>query len=176
MKWVSMLCLSVVLVAGCQNPPASRLNSPPQGQTAHRSPMQKPFASMADNAVLQDMSVADIHFAGTSAQLSGLGKVRLEKIVDVLKTYGGDVRYNAQVRDDVLVQARRQRIEDFLASAGVNMDKVTVKVEMPASDGMAAAEAIKAQQAPTASCGGDAGASAGAGILPALPGAGGGNK
>lgn len=150
MKYVCMALLSVVLVAGCQGPSA-RLNAPPQGYSTTPSALQQPFKTMVDNAALADMALADMHFAGTTTELNGAGLVQMQRMVKALKTYGGgEVRYTTDIRDQKLVQARINRMEDYLATAGIDMNKVTVRSAMPASDGMSAADAIKAQQAPTA--------------------------
>jgi hypothetical protein len=134
MKWLSVLGLVLVIVsAGCQQP-SQRLNSPPQGDTVHRSPMQEPYQAMVDNSVLADMSIADIHFAGGTARLSGTGEYRLS-------------RYDTQVMDDKLVHQRLQRVEEYLAAAGCDMDKCSVRQGMAASAYMPAAQAVKAQQA-----------------------------
>lgn len=175
MKWVMTMCLSVAMIAGCQQNPWQRLNSPPQGQSSNRSAMQAPFAAMTNNAVLADMSVTDIHFAGPTAELNGTGQVRMQRLAKILKTYGGELNYTTSQPDQKLVQARLNRLEDYLASAGVDMNKVTVRHGLPASEGMTAAEAIKAQQAPMASSGaGGAAAAAPSGLMPAGPGSGGG--
>ncbi len=168
MKWVSVLALvCVVVAAGCSQPP-QRLNSPPQGDTVHRSPMQEPFQGMVDNSVLADMTVADIHFAGTSAQLSGTGEYRLEKLAQACKVYGGEVRYDTQLHNDQLIQSRLKRVEEYLAAAGCDMQKCSVKVGMAASGGMPAAQAVKAQQAGLEDPNGKSGGSS---LVPKLPGA-----
>lgn len=166
MKLLSVLgLLSVVLVIGCQEP-SPRLNSPPQGDTVNRSPLQKPFAAMVDNSVRNDMSVADIHFAGCTAQLSGTGEYRLRQLAEVCKTYGGVVRYDTRVDDDKLVQQRLQRVEQYLASAGCDMDSCSVRLGMAASAEMPADQAVQAQKVglPVAE-------SSRAGAIPELPGA-----
>jgi len=147
MKWLSVLGLVLVIVsAGCQQP-SQRLNSPPQGDTVHRSSMQEPYQAMVDNSALADMSIADIHFAGNTAQLSGTGEYRLNSLAQVCKTYGGEIRYDTQVMDDKLVQQRLQRVEEYLAAAGCDLEKCSVRQGMAASAHMPAAQAVKAQQA-----------------------------
>ncbi len=168
MKWVPVLALvCVVLAAGCAQPP-QRLNSPPQGDTIHRSPLQEPYAAMVDNSVLADMTVADIHFAGATAQLSGTGEYRLEKLAQACKVYGGQVRYDTQLQDEQLVQARLKRVEQYLAAAGCDMDKCSVKVGMAATANMPVAQAVKAQQA---GLGESNGTSNGSSLMPRMSGA-----
>ncbi len=147
MKLSCVLVLaSLVLMVGCQQPP-QRLNSPPQGDTANRSPLQEPYQSMVDNSILADMTIADIHFAGETAQLSGAGEYRLNQLAQVCKTNGGHVRYDSQVTDPKLLQERVQRAEEYLAAAGCDMDKCSVRLGMAATANMPAQQAIKAQQA-----------------------------
>jgi hypothetical protein len=149
MKWVCVVCSSVALIAGCQQDSPQRLNSPPQGQSANRSCLQPPFEAMVRNASLEDMSVTDSDFAGTSTELNGTGRVRMHRMAELLKKYGGELHYAAEVDDQKLIQSRINRLEDYLASAGLDMNKVSVRPGMPASDHMTAAEAIRAQKAPT---------------------------
>ena len=131
MKRLSVLgVMSVVLAVGCQQP-AQRLNSPPQGDTVNRSPLQEPFHAMVDNSVLADMSVADIHFAGSTPQLSGTGEYRLSKLAQVCKVYGGEIRYDTQLQNDKLLQDRLKRVEQYLAAAGLRHGQVL----RPAWDG-----------------------------------------
>ena len=172
MKYLSVLILILVTVsAGCQQP-SQRLNSPPQGDTVNRSPMQEPYQAMVDNSISADMSVADIHFAGSTAQLSGTGEYRLSNLAQVCKAHGGEIRYDTQVMDDKLVHQRLQRVEEYLTAAGCDMSKCSVRQGMAASAYMPAAQAVKAQQA-----GLDSESSAGKGgrqdLTPKLPGSGG---
>lgn len=145
----SSLVIGLVLVlvsAGCQQP-SQRLNSPPQGDTVNRSPMQESYQAMVDNSLLADMSIADIHFAGATAQLSGTGEYRLSRLADICKVYGGEILYDTQLADGQLIQQRLQRVEEYLAAAGCDMDKCSVRQGIAASANMPAAQAIKAQQA-----------------------------
>ena len=147
MKTLSVLgLLSVVLMVGCQEP-SQRLNSPPQGDTVNRNSMQEPFQSMVDNSALDDMSVADIHFAGSTARLSGTGEYRLSKLAQVCKKYGGQVRYDTRLQDDKLLQERLKSVEQYLSAAGCDMDKCSVRLGMAATAEMPAGQAMKAQQA-----------------------------
>lgn len=151
MKSLSVLgLLSLVLTVGCQQP-TQRLNAPPQGETDNPSSMQGPFQAMVDNSIQADMSLADIHFAGDSAQLSGVGEYRLKRLAEICKTYGGEVRYDTQLLNDKLAQQRLERVEQYLAAAGCDMDKCSVRLGMAASAYMPAAQAVKAQQAGLAS-------------------------
>jgi hypothetical protein len=134
----------VVLAVGCQQP-AQRLNSPPQGDTVNRSPLQEPFHAMVDNSALADMSVTDIHFAGDTAALSGTGEYRMSKLAKICKAQGGTVRYETQVLDEKLLQDRLKRVEAYLEAAGCDMQKCSARLGMAATANMPAAQAIKAQ-------------------------------
>jgi hypothetical protein len=109
--------------------------------------MQEPYQAMVDNSVLADMSIADIHFAGSTAQLSGTGEYRLSRLAQACKTYGGEVRYDTQVMDDKLIHQRLERVTEYLTAAGCDMEKCSVRQGMAASANMPAAQAVKAQQA-----------------------------
>jgi hypothetical protein len=162
----SLLVVGLVLVVvsvGCQQP-SQRLNSPPQGDTVNRSPMQEPYQAMVDNSLLADMSIADIHFAGATTRLSGTGEYRLSRLVEVCKAYGGEIRYDTQLLDEQLVQQRLQRVQDYLAAAGCDMDKCSARLGMAATATTPAAQAAKAQAAL------DGDSSGGSqGLMPKLP-------
>ena len=151
MRWLSVICVSAVVLAGCQPDIPRRLNAPPQGYSEHPHFMQDSFEAMVDNATLADMSVADCHFAGPTDQLSGLGVWRLQKLSRMLQVYGGTLVYDTRLDDSRLVNSRLDRLRGYLASAGCDMDEVVVQVGMPSSRGMRATEAIEAMKAPTAS-------------------------
>lgn len=175
MKFLSVVCLSILFLAGCEQNPPKRLNSPPQGHSGNRSTLQAPFAAMTSNAAQADLAVADIHFVSTSPELNGTGTVQLDRLIVTLKTYGGALRYTTSEPDQGLVEARLNRLEEYLTDAGVDMNRVTVRRGMPAGSGMSASEAIQAQAAPT-SAGGASGETPLAGPSGLVPGAGGSSK
>jgi len=149
MRWQALVVLAVGLAAGCQTDRPARLNAPPQGQAARGHRLQEPYVAMVDNAALNDMSVADCHFVAHTDQISGLGLYRLQRLAEMLKVYGGTLRYDTRLDDGKLAAARLERLREYLAAAGCDMEKVSVELGMPGGEGMLAAEAIKAQQAPT---------------------------
>jgi len=149
--WLAMPIIAVLLGA-CQQPAPSRLNSPPQGFAERRHELGKPFQTMVDNATLQDMSVADCHFVAGTDQLSGLGVYRLKRLAEMLKTYGGTLRYDTRLEDQNLLKARLARLRDFLKDAGCDMSKVSVQPGMPGGEGLQATEAIEVLKASRKVC------------------------
>jgi len=100
------------------------------------------MTDMADNALLQDMCVADFHFVAHTSELSGTGVHRLDRMAVLLNTYGGTVRYETNLRDEELVKKRLDHVREYLAVAGCNMDRVEVKTMLSGGRGMAADKAI----------------------------------
>ena len=134
-----VLVCGVVLV-GCSEP-SSRLNAPPQGYSDYPHPMQEPYLAMAGNASAADMSVADVHFVPHTAELNSLGQMRLEHYAQLLKLYGGTLRYDYRVEDGQLVRQRLSSIRHFLVTNGVEEDSVEVTTGLPGAYGMEAEEA-----------------------------------
>jgi outer membrane protein OmpA-like peptidoglycan-associated protein len=98
---------------------------------------------MADNAMLQDMSVEDFHFVPHTSELSGTGADRLDRMAVLLNTYGGTVRYETDLRDQELSKKRMDHVREYLTVAGCNMDRVEVKSMMSGGQMMSAREAIR---------------------------------
>lgn len=129
------------LLAGCQQP-MSRLNAPPHGTTEHPSRLQDNYAHMVDNAILQDMSVSDLHFVPHRAQLNALGEERLWRLATLLEQYGGAIRFSTDESDEDLVDARTEVIMTFLADLGIDTSAELVRPDLPGGRGMHANEAI----------------------------------
>jgi len=100
------------------------------------------FTNMADNAMLHDMSVADIHFVAHTAELSGTGAARLNRMATLLDTYGGTVRYETFTTDEAFVKQRLDHVHEYLALTGCDMGRVQVKAMISGGRGMAASKAI----------------------------------
>ncbi|MDO8629078.1 MAG: hypothetical protein Q7R41_01185 [Phycisphaerales bacterium] len=120
------------------------------------------MTAMADNAMLQDMSVADFHFVPHTSELSGTGADRLDRMAVLLNTYGGTVRYETDLRDQELLKRRMDHVREYLALAGCNMDRVDVKTMISGGRGMAADKAIIVDRKGTAKPGSTGGAPAAA--------------
>jgi hypothetical protein len=100
------------------------------------------MTDMADNAMLQDMSVADFHFVPHTSELSGTGADRLDRMAALLNTYGGTVRYETDLGDQELLKKRMDHVREYLTVAGCNMDRVEVKAMISGGRGMAGDKAI----------------------------------
>jgi len=129
------------------------------------------FTNMADNAMLHDMSVADIHFVPHSAELSGTGAARLNRMATLLDAYGGTVRYETFITDEPLVKQRLDNVREYLALTGCEMDRVSIKTMISGGRGMTAVKAIKVDVKGTAKDAGKGAASApvGAPMMPGQP-------
>lgn len=131
--------------AGCAAPP-QRLNAPPQGWSSRQAAMQEHYVYMTDNALLAEMDVTDVHFTPHSAALNSLGARRLDRYAALLKESGGELKYDTQLTDAKLVEARLASVREYLTAAGADLTKLTV-VRGPAGvDGMSAEEAIAARE------------------------------
>jgi hypothetical protein len=130
------------LLAGGCNTPGARLNAPPHGQPYATADLQGTFAYMADNALLADMTVSDMHFLPHRSLLNDLGVQRLNRLASLMEAYGGTIRFNTELTDEDLIARRTGVIMDFLAQAGVDTTREVVLRDMPGGAGMAATEAI----------------------------------
>jgi hypothetical protein len=145
-EWFACLVVCCSLI-GCGQP-TKRLNAPPQGQSDKACEIQPFFAYMVDSAMLSDLSVADIHFVPHTTELNSLGTTRLSRIAKLLGTYGGTVRYATHYDEDEeeFVNERLDHLRGFLATTGIDMSRVEVKVAMAGADHALAAEAIATQK------------------------------
>lgn len=100
-------------------------------------------SNMVDNAILRDMSVADIHFIPHTAELSGVGEARLNRMARLLHTYGGTVRYETLASDDSLVNRRLAHVREYLALTGCNMERVEITTGMAGGRGMPGDEGVE---------------------------------
>jgi hypothetical protein len=98
---------------------------------------------MSDNAILHDMSVADIHFIPHTSELSGVGVARLNRMAKLLSTYGGTVRYETRLTDEKLIDPRLEHVQEYLALAGCDMDRVSVVAMRSGGRGMPGDEAVE---------------------------------
>ena len=104
------------------------------------------LAHMVDNAMVQDMSVADFHFVGHTSELSGTGAARLDRLAHILGMYGGTVRYETQLTDEELIQQRLSHVQEYLALAGCDMERVDVIAMISGGRGMPARKAIEIEE------------------------------
>lgn len=170
-----------VAALGCRSS-SSRLNAPPHGAQADAPPdLQGTFVYMSDNALLESMDVSDHHFLPHRAILTTLGKQRLNRLASLIEEYGGSIRFNTKLEDDLLVSQRTDSIVEYLGDIGV--DTSTTMVTRDARDSAtnkAADEAIiikvyEGTYRPRRGRGGGSGGGAGGGGAPPLGGNGGGS-
>jgi len=121
------------------------------------------FTHMVDNAILHDMSIADIHFVPHTSEISGTGVARLDRMARLLDAYGGTVRYETYLKDDAVIKERLEHVREYLAMEGCNMDRVRVELMVSGGRGVPAERAIGQYQRGTAlpTVGGGSGAGAG---------------
>ncbi len=131
---------------GCSEP-TQRLNAPPQGHSDQPHQLQETFVPMTDNTALADMSMSAVHFVPHQAELNGTGVRRLDRYVSIMKIYGGTLNYDGVNDEPPLLKDRMKRIEDYLASAGLERQKYTVKQGLAGGAGMNAKEAGEIRRA-----------------------------
>jgi len=143
---VGMLTL---LAASCNGPA-----TPHQIQNAHMDRGKELYGAelvtMADNAMVQDMTLSDFHFVAHTSELSGTGAARLDRMAGYLNTYGGTVRYATHLADGDLVAARMKHVGDYLELSGCDMDRIKIKQMISGGRTTPAEEAILADQRGTA--------------------------
>ncbi|HSW46629.1 MAG TPA: hypothetical protein VLM89_13785 [Phycisphaerae bacterium] len=141
-----LVCSLCVLGAGCSKP-TERLNSPPQGHTDYPNQLQEPFVYMTDNAMLADMSMSSAHFVPHQTELNSLGMRRLKRFAQILKLYGGTLRYDGVTDQEKLAADRIGQIKQVLIAEGVESDRCKVERGLAGGEGMNAKEAILIREA-----------------------------
>ena len=132
--------------AGCEAP-SKRLNAPPQGHTEHaHKEMQAHYTPMVDSAMLADMTMSSVHFVPHQSELNANGIRRLQRFAEILRVYGGKLRYDGVQDDKDLAQGRMKRIEDYLVSAGLDNQQFQIDRGLAGGAGFNAREAIDIRQ------------------------------
>ncbi len=146
------LAALMVLAAGCCCPHRTETATDLQmGRIEQmREDANAHFAHMADNAILHDMSVADFHFVPHTAELSGTGVARLDRMAPLLNAYGGKVRYDTALFEEGLIQKRIDHVREYLALTGCDMSRVEVKAEISGGRGERAKKLIAVEEKDTA--------------------------
>jgi hypothetical protein len=103
---------------------------------------QDHWVNMADNAMTHDMAVADFHFVPHTAEISGTGVARLDRMALLLDTYGGTVRYETYEPDEALVKKRLEHVKEYLTTTGCEMKGVEVKAMLSGGRTISATSAI----------------------------------
>ncbi|MEK6677295.1 MAG: hypothetical protein AABZ47_16790 [Planctomycetota bacterium] len=126
------------------------------------------WRNMADNALLSERSVSDIHFVPETSEISGTGATRLERLAKLLDAYGGTLHYDTVLTDEALIQQRLVHVREYLALAGCNMDRVKVERGLSGGDTIPGDRAIKNYERgttpPTSQGGGTQGSGAATGL------------
>jgi hypothetical protein len=173
MRFIPVMIFTIALLVvgvGCSQP-FERLNAPPQGFSENPCETQDQYIYMVDNAMLEDLSLADIHFVPHTAELNGLGARRLERYAKLLSVYGGTLRYTGTAGDEKLTEDRMASIRTYLATTGIGQQRIKVVQGMPGGNGMSANEAIAAKANTIgAAAGGEARGGRGKGPMAALTG------
>jgi len=143
-KFCRLILLSAAFVAtvAC-NRPLTTTDVQVDRMEESRNRRQAHFTYMADNAIAQDMSVADIHFVGHTSELSGVGVNRLDRMAPFLNTYGGTVRYETFLGDGELVDQRLEHVREYLTTIDCDMSRVEVTTMISGGRGMPASTAIE---------------------------------
>lgn len=136
-----MMAAWVLTGMGCQSPP-ERLNAPPQGHSGRPHELQDPFVHMTDNALLEDMSISAVHFVPHCSELNALGVRRMKRYAEILKIYGGTVRYDGLEDAEALAKGRMEQIQGYLVAQGVDSDAMEVVRAAAGGKGMDSNEAI----------------------------------
>lgn len=151
-----LVLVSCLLIGvGCANTAPSRANAPPQGECPNQHPCQENYVRMADNALLDDMSMSAVHFVPRSDELNALGVRRLIRMAKLLKTYGGSVFYDGTEPNRELRQDRAERIEAFLAASGLDANQFAVEQGPAGGRGLDASEAVDIREATRGPTGGE---------------------
>ncbi|TWT40309.1 hypothetical protein RAS1_40170 [Phycisphaerae bacterium RAS1] len=142
MRFTRLVPIAVVAgLLGCASP-APRLNAPPHGSASEDSSMRGTFVYMADNAMLADMTVSDVHFVPHRPMLNTLGQERVQRLAGLIDAYGGAIRFSSDVSDAGLLSDRTQAILACLTEAGVDARPELVQADLAGDAGMNAAEVL----------------------------------
>ena len=146
-KLYRLSLLSVVLVAGAAcNQPLTTTGVQETRMEEARSRPQAHFTHMVDNAIAQDMSIADFHFVVHTSELSGAGVNRLDRMAPFLSTYGGTVRYETFITNEELIKQRLEHVREYLAMIDCDMSRVDVTTMISGGRGMPARKAIENEE------------------------------
>ena len=107
-----------------------------------RASAGKHFTYMVDNAILRDMSLADIHFIAHTTELSGVGTIRLKRMAKLLNTYGGTIRLDTTQADESVLAERMSHVREFLALSGCELEHVEIEVSAPGGRGFSGVEGV----------------------------------
>lgn len=101
------------------------------------------YQQMIDSAMLQDRSLADIHFHPGSTQLNSLGQQYVKRFGELLGNEGGILYLESSSTNPEFNMARMQSVMDYLASSGFAADRIDITTGLAQSGTMTAVEAIE---------------------------------
>ena len=136
--WIAALSLTCF---ACKSP-QPRLNAPPHGTAEKTSQLQSMYEHMIDNALLEEMTVSDIHFLPHRSILNTLGQQRLSRLASLMEAYGGEIRFNTNLEDEQLIDQRLDIVLEFLREAGLDTSAEILRRDLPGGPGIDATEAI----------------------------------
>jgi hypothetical protein len=136
----------VIFFGGCESSNDVPVVEYATNETA-RVDMEARHQAMIDEAMLHNMSLADIHFVPHTEKLNKLGEKRLRRYAELLVEYGGTLYLETASRDEVFCNTRMQNMMDFLRTASVAADRMQIALGNSAGRGMGAAEAITIKEA-----------------------------
>ncbi len=84
------------------------------------------LTAMVDNAMIHDMTMADMHFVPHTEELNGTGVNRLDRLALYLDTYGGKVRYETYSTDQEMIAQRMKHVHEYLELTGCDMTRVDI--------------------------------------------------
>ena len=142
MKALVWCVAAACVVCGACQKPVARLNAPPHGTSEEANPLQSHYAHMIDNALLEDMTVSDVHFLPHRPLLNTLGRERLSRLAALMEAYGGTIRFSTDLTDEKLIQARTDQITAFLSEAGLDTTQEVLSRDLPGGRGMDAGQAV----------------------------------
>ena len=138
-------CVAVLSLVGCNNgnkQPADYNITLDEARVDSDARLE----AMVDNGMLQDMSIAALHFVPHTSMLNSLGEQRLRRYVDLLMIHGGTLYYQAATLDEGFNEARIASISNFLAETGIADDRITTEPGLSMGRGLAAVEAIQVKE------------------------------
>jgi len=144
---VSLACgVAVAVLGGCHGDHRTAVQRDMDRMDETASSPRMYLVNQADNAALHDMSLADFHFIPHSAELSGSGVARLDRLALMLDTYGGTVRYETTNTDETLIDGRLDNAKEYLALVGCSMEKISFATALSGGRGGSVRDALETQE------------------------------
>ncbi len=127
--------------AGCKHIGESFHKNTPTND-AFRVNRDQLHQSMADNALLSNMTVQSFHFVPHTARLNSLGEQRMERYAALLAKDGGTLRLETHTPDALVNTARIDAVKTYLASSGITDNRIAMELGLSRGQGLQAVEAI----------------------------------